>query len=215
MMNFRWPPINELWSSQYWAKSWCSRITALAICGSLLLLLGMVIFIQPLKKQLHQLVVEEQQLKAQSQQQARQYKMLKTRHDNRSTLASHYSKLVSSRLASPEKKDVLDMFTQLIYQQGLMINLFIPMRMIPHDFYMELPVKMNLSGSYQQMLAFFMQLATIEPMVVVDDFSMGVSQQPGPSHSKPDGLLTQVKVRLYFKGAGEDSVMENTGEEKE
>lgn len=76
----------------------------------------------------------------------------------------------------PNKKEIallLQSISDKARDAGLEIRLFQPQPDAMKDFYAEVPVQVELKGSYHQVAAFFDEVAHLERIVNVDQFGMG------------------------------------------
>lgn len=93
---------------------------------------------------------------------------------------------------SDEIPSLLTGISQAGKKAGLTFILFEPQSEVKKDFYAELPVKMELSGSYHDLGMFFDRLAGLSRIVNVTQFSIGGS-------NTPDGKLTIGCTAVTYK----------------
>lgn len=85
-------------------------------------------------------------------------------------------------LALPNSDEIPSLLTgisQAGKKAGLTFLLFAPHSEVKKDFYAKIPVKMELSGSYNDLGMFFDSLAGLSRIVNVTRFSIGASKRPG------------------------------------
>jgi len=98
--------------------------------------------------------------------------------------------------ALPEKNEVPSLLTnisQVGKDAGLEFLLFKPEAEVLKDFYAELPITMELSGSYHDLGAFFDQLAGMPRIVNIKNFEM---------NSEANKVKSKVKVKGQGKATG-------------
>jgi len=96
----------------------------------------------------------------------------------------------------PDKKEIpslLENISNLGRESGLEVALFKPGAQKPKDFYAEVPVDINLVGNYNNLLAFFYQVASLPRIVNISDLAVNKSKK-GES---PFSLDTACKATTY------------------
>ena len=80
---------------------------------------------------------------------------------------------------------------------GLKFDLFAPQPEVTHDFYIELPIKITVIGSYFQLALFLSRLVEMNQMVTLHDFSIeGLTSEDKKSVSQ-DELLMNMTAKIY------------------
>jgi type IV pilus assembly protein PilO len=133
---------------------------------------------------------------------AEQQTKLKENKKNADQYASYQKKLEEAQVqfniaakALPEKNEVPSLLTsisQVGKDAGLEFLLFKPEPEVLKDFYAELPISMELAGSYHDLGVFFDQLAGMSRIVNINKFEMNAP-----------GGKTQNKVKRQSKGKAE------------
>lgn len=103
--------------------------------------------------------------------------------------------LAMIRRQLPEKKeipDLLDQISNLGAQSGLQFQLFNPMPEAEKDFYAEVPVDLNIVGSFHNVVDFFDKVARMPRIVTITNIDMGKS---GNKVKVPRTKGTLVEVR--------------------
>lgn len=91
--------------------------------------------------------------------------------------------------------------------QGLQFELFKPGNEVVQDFYAELPITINVTGSYHDFGAFTSDIAKLPRIVTLND----VSVAPG---AKPGDALTLTAIAKTFRYLDEEEVAAKKKEEK-
>jgi type IV pilus assembly protein PilO len=76
---------------------------------------------------------------------------------------------------------------------GLTFELFSPLPEVEHDFYIELPIKLVVNGTYEQFAVFLSRMAAMERLVTFHDFVIkeaDVSKAPGK-------LIMEITAKIY------------------
>jgi type IV pilus assembly protein PilO len=78
---------------------------------------------------------------------------------------------------------------------GLTFTLFAPMPEVPHDFYIELPIKIVVSGNYQQFAVFLSRIGQMNRIITLHDFALDDVKS---KTNNTDGLLSmQLTAKIY------------------
>jgi type IV pilus assembly protein PilO len=103
----------------------------------------------------------------------------------------------------PDKREIpslLRSITQLGSDSKLEFRLFQPLKERRRDFYVEIPVSMELSGSYHDVALFFDKVGRMERIVNIVDVSMK------PIKERATTLITRCDAVTYrFKGKADES----------
>ena len=107
----------------------------------------------------------------------------------------------------PDKREIptlLRSITQLGSDSNLEFLLFKPLKERYQDFYVEIPVSMELSGSYHNVALFFDKIGRMERIVNIFDVSMK------PIKERSTDLITRCDAVTYrFKGEADEATEES------
>ncbi len=152
-----------------------SRIQRLLICVGTLLVIGGGYYYFSLSPRLETLKIAKQTLE-QKKSQLANYKakarVLK-KYEKRMDEAREQFNIAMTAL--PDKKEVpalLDSISEAGTLAGLEFRLFEPGSVVEKDFYKEIPISMDVSGSYHQIADFFFQMANLNRIVNVASIDM-------------------------------------------
>jgi type IV pilus assembly protein PilO len=96
----------------------------------------------------------------------------------------------------PDKKEIpslLENISNLGRESGLEVSLFKPGAQKPKDFYAEVPVDINLVGSYHNLLTFYYRVGSLPRIVNISDLSIKKSKEG----ATPSSLDTACKATTY------------------
>jgi type IV pilus assembly protein PilO len=80
---------------------------------------------------------------------------------------------------------------------GLTFTLFAPMPEVPHDFYIELPIKIVVAGNYQQFAVFLSRIGQMSRIITLHDFSLDEAKAEKDTKAS-DGLISmQLTAKIY------------------
>ncbi|MDP1614886.1 MAG: type 4a pilus biogenesis protein PilO [Methylococcales bacterium] len=80
---------------------------------------------------------------------------------------------------------------------GLTFELFAPDKEVVHPFYVELPVKITVLGTYHQLAVFLSRLAKISRIVTLHDFTIAVANGTSAPQKPIELLEMSITVKIY------------------
>ncbi|ASQ45465.1 type IV pilus inner membrane component PilO [Legionella clemsonensis] len=99
----------------------------------------------------------------------------------------------------PDKKNasiLSEKIFNLAKSNGLMVNFFAPMHEIRKEFYVELPLRLVISGHYRQLAVFLSKVAQLPYLITFGDFK--ITKIRGDKFQKLSGqLLMKITLHLY------------------
>lgn len=122
-------------------------------------------------------VVREELLKAQKDVQVKEA-LERRLPEFEKKIAELDGQLAMIRRQLPEKKeipDLLDQISNLGAQSGLQFQLFKPLPEAEKDFYAEVPVDLNIMGSFHNVVDFFDKVARMPRIVTITNIDIGKS----------------------------------------
>jgi type IV pilus assembly protein PilO len=96
-----------------------------------------------------------------------------------------------------EIPELLEEISQRGLNAGLKFQLFDPQPEIPHEFYVEVPIKITVDGSYHQLAEFISQVASMKRIVTVHDFEIRFPD-PKKTESKKPIRMIDGKLPLFM-----------------
>lgn len=76
---------------------------------------------------------------------------------------------------------------------GLTFDLFSPLPEVEHDFYIELPIKLIVNGTYEQFAVFLSQMAAMERLVTFHDFIIKEAEASQGAGT----LIMEITAKIY------------------
>lgn len=99
--------------------------------------------------------------------------------------------------AKNEMPGLLEEISKTGIVSGLKFDLFAPQPEVVHDFYIELPIKITVEGSYFQLAKFLSRVAEMNRIVTLHEFSVeGVSSKDSKVASE-DELVMKITAKIY------------------
>ncbi|TAL59096.1 MAG: pilus assembly protein PilO [Legionella sp.] len=99
--------------------------------------------------------------------------------------------------AKNEMPGLLEEISKTGIAAGLKFELFAPQKEVEHDFYIELPIKIIVVGTYFQLATFLSHVAEMNRIVTLHEFSIeGVSSKDRKTISE-DELVMNITAKIY------------------
>lgn len=99
--------------------------------------------------------------------------------------------------AKNEMPGLLEEISKTGVTAGLKFELFAPQAEISHDFYIELPVKITVVGTYMQLAVFLSRVAQMNRIVTLHEFSIvGIPAKDNKAVSE-DELVMSITAKIY------------------
>lgn len=99
--------------------------------------------------------------------------------------------------AKNEMPGLLEEISKTGIASGLKFELFAPQKEVDHDFYVELPIKITVVGTYFQLALFLSRVAEMNRIVTLHEFSVeGVSSKDNKINSE-DELVMKITAKIY------------------
>lgn len=115
----------------------------------------------------------------------------------------HVDKALKRLPKENEMPALLEAISMAGIETGLQCQLFAPQTEVPHDFYWELPIKMQLTGNYHQLATFLSRITTMKRIVTLHDFVIQklTTEEDAPtesSHQAEDILEMTITAKIYW-----------------
>lgn len=107
---------------------------------------------------------------------------------------------------------LLEEISKIGISNGLKFELVKPLPIERHEFYTELPIKIQVDGNYHQFAGFISEIAALNRIVTLDDFTIKRLAAPGtpenavnsmPPGPKPIELQMEITARTYWAATAE------------
>ena len=104
-----------------------------------------------------------------------------------------FGKLLKQLPGKSEIPELLEEISQKGLKAGLKFQLFDPQPEISHDFYVEVPIKIKVDGSFHQIANFISSVANMKRIVTMHDFELNF---PNPRKAESKKPLRLINGRL-------------------
>ena len=172
------------------------KVIAWALVFVLLLILGYVYNISDLRGELNQVEQKEVGLKKEFEDKAFKAANLDALRKQMVEMEESFGALVSQLPSDTEVPGLLEDVTNKGVESGLEINSIKLQPEVAKEFYVELPISIEVSGTYHDFGTFVSGIAGLPRIVTLHDFKM--SSDP----KKPGVLSMSISAKTYrYKGA--------------
>jgi type IV pilus assembly protein PilO len=173
------------------------KISVYVGMGILIIVLGYWLIIKDNFEKYDRLKSQEVKLKADFESKQRQvYNMVEYRQQLQ-TLNDRFASMLKQLPAKNEMPGLLEEISKTGVTSGLKFELFAPQPEITHDFYVELPIKISVTGSYFQLAMFLSRVGEMSRIVTLHDFNIqGVSSKDKKEVSA-DELVMNITAKIY------------------
>lgn len=163
----------------------------------LIIALGYWLIIQDSFAQYDRLTAQEVTLKADFENKQRKVFNLAEYRAQLQVLGDRFASILKQLPAKNEMPGLLEEISKTGVASGLKFELFAPQSELPHDFYVELPIKISVVGNYFQLAEFLSRVAEMNRIVTLHDFSVeGVSSKDQKVVSE-DELVMNITAKIY------------------
>lgn len=191
MKDFNW---NELTLEQIgqWPRAFQLGFIFVVSLG--LGVLGYWFFIKANVGQYQTLKIQEQVLKASFEVKQSQISSLPQLHQQIQLINKSFDEMLTLLPAQNEMPGLLEDISKQGLSLGLNFELFAPDPEIIHDFYIELPIKITVVGTYRQLAIFVSNIAQLNRLVTLHAFSI----KPAASKDgKDEVLVMNITAKIY------------------
>lgn len=173
------------------------KIGSVLIVALLIIGLGYWVIIKSTFEQLDTLQSQEVTLKTEFETKQRQAANLQAYRNQLQLMNERFGAMLKQLPAKNEMPGLLEEISKTGVTVGLKFELFAPQPEIKHDFYIELPIKITVVGSYMQLATFLSRVAEMSRIVTLHEFSIsGVSSKDAKVVSE-DVLVMSITAKIY------------------
>ncbi|KGP64165.1 pilus assembly protein PilO [Legionella norrlandica] len=159
--------------------------------------LGYWLIVKPNLEQYDTLQAQEVTLKMEFETKQRQAANLQAYRNQLQLMNERFGTMLKQLPAKNEMPGLLEEISKTGIASGLRFELFAPQPEVVHDFYIELPIKITVVGSYMQLARFLSRVAEMNRIVTLHEFSVeGVSSENGKTISQ-DELVMNIIAKIY------------------
>ena len=173
------------------------KISVLFGVSILIIALGYWLIIQDNFSKYDRLKAQEKTLRADFESKQRQVFNLVEYRQQLQIMNERFASMLKKLPAKNEMPGLLEEISKTGVTSGLKFELFAPQPEITHDFYVELPIKIAVVGSYFQLAIFLSRVAEMDRIVTLHEFSVeGVTSKEHKLVSV-DELVMSITAKIY------------------
>ncbi|MFI4919381.1 MAG: type 4a pilus biogenesis protein PilO [Legionellales bacterium] len=140
---------------------------------------------------------QEATLKTEFELKQHQASNLQAYHLQLESMNERFGALLKQLPAKNEMPGLLEEISKTGIASGLKFELFAPQPEVVHDFYVELPIKITVEGTYSQLARFLSRVAEMNRIVTLHEFSVeGLSSMKDKTVSE-DELVMNITAKIY------------------
>lgn len=142
---------------------------------------------------------EESKLRQDFEQKQQQAANLQAYRNQLQLLQERFGKMLAQLPAEHEMPGLLEDISKTGIASGLTFELFAPQPEIQHDFYIEMPIKISVVGTYHQLAVFLSRVAQMDRIVTLHEFEISrVPQERGTDKQESsEELQMDITAKIY------------------
>ncbi len=163
----------------------------------LIIALGYWFIIKSNFDQLDSLQAQENTLRTDFETKQHQAANLQAYRNQLELMNERFGTMLKLLPAKNEMPGLLEEISKTGVAAGLRFELFAPQAEVKQDFYVELPIKITVIGTYMQLATFLSRVAEMSRIVTLHEFSIaGVSSKDNKTVSQ-DELVMNITAKIY------------------
>jgi type IV pilus assembly protein PilO len=112
-------------------------------------------------------------------------------------MSERFGAMLKQLPAKNEMPGLLEEISKTGVASGLRFELFAPQVEVQHDFYIELPIKIKVEGSYMQLAEFMSRVAQMHRIVTLHEFSITGESTKDSKINSEDVLEMDLTAKIY------------------
>jgi len=161
------------------------------------ILLGYWMIVSPNFEQFQRLKHQEVALKAEFEQKQQMAVNLPLYQNQLKHMEDNFGAMLRQLPAENEMPGLLEDISKTGTASGLTFQSFTPDKEIIHDFYIELPIKISVIGTYHQLAIFISRVAAMNRIVTLHDFTIENVPKDKDKKDSPDLLVMNLTAKIY------------------
>ncbi|MBI2785784.1 MAG: type 4a pilus biogenesis protein PilO [Legionella longbeachae] len=173
------------------------KISVLTGLSLIIITLGYWLIIQDNFSQFKSLQAQEATLKKDFENKQRQLYNLPAYRAQLDIMQERFANVLKQLPAKNEMPRLLEEVSKTGVTSGLKFELFAPQPEIKHDFYVELPIKISVVGTYFQLAMFISRIGQMNRIVTLHDFSIAGLSSKDHKEISEDELVMDITAKIY------------------
>ncbi|BCA95915.1 pilus assembly protein PilO [Legionella antarctica] len=163
----------------------------------LIVALGYWLIIKANFEQYANLQTKEVSLKSDFESKQHQASNLQAYRNQLQLMNERFGTMLKQLPAKNEMPGLLEEISKTGIGAGLKFMLFAPQPEVEHDFYVELPIKITVTGSYMQLALFLSRVAEMNRIVTLHEFSVEGLPSADKKIVAEDVLVMSITAKIY------------------
>jgi type IV pilus assembly protein PilO len=178
------------------------KLGVIAGISVLVIGLGYWLIVKPNFEQFDNLKSQEMTLREEFEKKQNQAANLQAYRNQLELMNERFGTMLKQLPAKNEMPGLLEEISKTGIVSGLKFELFAPQPEVVHDFYIELPIKITVVGTYMQLAKFLSRVAEMNRIVTLHEFSIEgkVVTKDNQADSKTvsqDELVMNITAKIY------------------
>jgi type IV pilus assembly protein PilO len=148
-------------------------------------------------EQFDNLKTQETSLKTEFETKQHQAANLQAYRNQLQLMNERFGAMLKQLPGKNEMPGLLEEISKTGVSTGLKFELFAPQPEIMHDFYIELPIKITVSGTYMQLALFISRVAEMNRIVTLHEFSIAGASSKDNKVVSEDELVMDITAKIY------------------
>lgn len=173
------------------------KVGVILILSFVVFCLGYYLFIHPNIEKLNILAAQETKLKAEFENLQQKAANLEAYRNQMRMMQDKFGAMLRQLPTKNEMPGLLDDISKTGVASGLTFRLFAPAPEITHDFYIELPIQMIVTGNYHQLAIFLSRISEMDRIVTLHDFVLESVLVDKKKSAKGEQLVMKITATIY------------------
>lgn len=173
------------------------KIGSIAGVALLIVALGYWLIVKGNFEQLETMEAQEVTLKTDFETKQRQAANLQAYRNQLELMNERFGTMLKLLPAKNEMPGLLEEISKTGVVSGLKFELFAPQAEVKQDFYVELPIKITVIGTYMQLAIFLSRVAEMSRIVTLHEFSIAGLASKDNKMVSEDELVMNITAKIY------------------
>lgn len=173
------------------------KMGSIAGVAFLIIALGYWLIVKANFEQLASMEAQEVTLKTDFETKQRQAANLQAYRNQLELMNERFGTMLKLLPAKNEMPGLLEEISKTGVASGLKFELFAPQAEVKQDFYVELPIKITVIGTYMQLAIFLSRVAEMSRIVTLHEFSIAGLTSKDNKVVSEDELVMNITAKIY------------------
>ncbi|KTD82922.1 type 4a pilus biogenesis protein PilO [Legionella waltersii] len=173
------------------------KLGVIAGISILVIGLGYWLIVKPNFEQFDTLQAQELTLRDEFEKKQSQAANLQAYRNQLELMNERFGTMLRQLPAKNEMPGLLEEISKTGILSGLKFELFAPQPEVVHDFYIELPIKITVVGTYMQLARFLSRVAEMNRIVTLHEFSIAGKTGSDNKTVSQDELIMNITAKIY------------------